>query len=130
MKSDARPHLESSPSHGIVYLPKRELAMARFTLPHFRSILAMALVGGVVFFSELVRSPQPTASAQEKAKPASVAAGGGNEVIATINQKLAEGWKANKLTPSTRCTDYEFIRRASLDIIGRIAKPEEIARFM
>src|SRR5439155_19153440 len=28
------------------------------------------------------------------------------------------------------CTDYEFIRRASLDIIGRIAKTHEISKYM
>jgi hypothetical protein len=50
--------------------------------------------------------------------------------VQKINERLAEKWKANKLTPSLRSTDYEFIRRASLDIIGRIAKPEEITRFL
>src|SRR6516225_448190 len=50
--------------------------------------------------------------------------------VITINERLSEKWKANKLTPSARCSDYEFIRRASLDIIGRIAKPEEITRFV
>jgi hypothetical protein len=50
--------------------------------------------------------------------------------VLKINERLAKKWKANKLTPSLRSTDYEFIRRASLDIIGRIAKPEEITRFL
>jgi hypothetical protein len=52
------------------------------------------------------------------------------DVIGTINQKIEAGWKANKITPSRYATDYEFIRRASLDIIGRIAKPEEIQEYM
>jgi hypothetical protein len=46
-----------------------------------------------------------------------------------INDRIAEKWQSEKLTPSDRCDDYTFIRRASLDIIGRIAKPEEIERF-
>jgi hypothetical protein len=50
--------------------------------------------------------------------------------VAYINQEIRKKWKENKITPSARCTDYEFIRRASLDLIGRIAKPSEIARFM
>src|SRR5262249_19107056 len=37
--------------------------------------------------------------------------------------------KVEGLTPSARCDDYTFIRRVSLDIIGRIATPEEIDRF-
>jgi hypothetical protein len=47
-----------------------------------------------------------------------------------INEKIEAGWKANKVTPSHYVDDYEFIRRASLDIIGRIAKPDEIRAYM
>jgi hypothetical protein len=52
------------------------------------------------------------------------------EVSKIIDEKLEAEWKANKVTPSHFIDDYEFIRRASLDIIGRVAKPEEIARYM
>src|SRR5262245_7231021 len=55
---------------------------------------------------------------------------GGVEQVAYINERLDKLWRENKLTSSERCSDYEFIRRASLDIIGRIAKVEEIDRFM
>src|SRR5205823_4168713 len=41
----------------------------------------------------------------------------------------AAEWKANNLKPSERASDFEFIRRASLDIIGRIATPQEIVKF-
>ncbi len=51
------------------------------------------------------------------------------EVVELINTKLEEGWKENKLEPSRPTTDYEFIRRASLDIIGRIATAKEIEEF-
>lgn len=47
-----------------------------------------------------------------------------------INELIRANWIANKVNPSERCTDYEFIRRASLDIIGRIATESEIAQFM
>jgi hypothetical protein len=46
-----------------------------------------------------------------------------------INERLAAAWKANDLEPSDRATDLEFLRRASLDIIGRIATPGEIRTF-
>src|SRR5262249_18768699 len=64
----------------------------------------------------------------EAPKPASLQPVGANvaEMIKVINEKLEAGWKANNLTPARPCDDYEFIRRASLDIIGRIAKTEEI----
>jgi len=53
-----------------------------------------------------------------------------SQEIQAINKKLEAVWEENKLTPSKLCDDYEFIRRASLDIIGRIAKPEEIEKYM
>lgn len=56
--------------------------------------------------------------------------GGGTDQVSYINDALEKEWAKNKITPSDRCSDYEFIRRASLDIIGRIAKPTEIERFM
>ena len=59
-----------------------------------------------------------------------VIVGGGVEQIAYINQQLADKWQANKLRPADRCTDYEFIRRATLDLIGRIAEPKEIREFL
>jgi hypothetical protein len=52
------------------------------------------------------------------------------EMVKMINDKLEAGWKANNVTPAPYCTDYEFIRRASLDIIGRIATPAEIEQFL
>jgi hypothetical protein len=55
---------------------------------------------------------------------------GGTEQVALIDEALRKGWKDNSTYPSDRCTDYEFIRRASLDIIGRIPTVEEINRFI
>lgn len=53
-----------------------------------------------------------------------------NEMVSIINKMSEEKWKENKIVPSRFADDYEFIRRASLDIIGRIAKPEEIREFL
>jgi hypothetical protein len=52
------------------------------------------------------------------------------EMVQTINSKLRADWEKNKIVPSRHVDDYEFIRRASLDIIGRVAKPEEIREFL
>jgi hypothetical protein len=52
------------------------------------------------------------------------------DVVDMINKKLDESWKENKIVPAEPCSDHEFLRRASLDIVGRIAKPDEIAQFM
>ncbi len=74
----------------------------------------------------------PAASAQKKKEVVTdvIVAKGGLDQIVTINEGLEKAWKENNIIPSERCSDYEFIRRASLDIIGRIAKPHEIATYL
>ena len=42
---------------------------------------------------------------------------------------LAKAWAENEIQASARATDYEFLRRAYLDIIGRIATPGEVRSF-
>ena len=55
---------------------------------------------------------------------------GGVEQVKLINDEIQEAWRANKVQPSARCTDGEFIRRATLDIIGRIPTIAEYKRYM
>lgn len=52
------------------------------------------------------------------------------DMVSTINKRSEEKWKENQIVPSRYSDDHDFIRRASLDIIGRIAKPEEIREYM
>jgi hypothetical protein len=88
----------------------------------------LTFVAGAVVVGALLTAfgrPAPARARAAVTPPSSATA----EMVKTINAKLEEGWKANKLTPSRTCDDYEFIRRASLDIIGRIARPEEIDTF-
>jgi hypothetical protein len=53
-----------------------------------------------------------------------------SQMVKSINTKLKAEWDKNKIIPSRQVDDYEFIRRASLDIIGRIARPEEIHAYL
>ncbi|MCS6896668.1 MAG: DUF1549 and DUF1553 domain-containing protein [Nitrospira sp.] len=46
-----------------------------------------------------------------------------------INEELAKAWKAADLKPSKKATDFEFVRRAFIDIIGRIPTVEEVRDF-
>ena len=55
---------------------------------------------------------------------------GGADQVAYIDEQILKGWQANKTYPSDRCSDYEFIRRATLDIIGRIPRVKEVYKFM
>lgn len=50
--------------------------------------------------------------------------------VTEMNKHIEKAWADNKLKASRMCSDYEYIRRASLDIIGRIATPPEIDQFM
>ena len=52
------------------------------------------------------------------------------DTVKLINEKLAATWAANKVVPTRYVDDHEYIRRVSLDIIGRIAKPAEIQQFL
>jgi hypothetical protein len=73
-----------------------------------------------------VDAPKTVAKAAPTTTPASNSA----EVIKMIDDKLEAGWKENKLTPSKPADDYEFIRRVSLDIVGRVATPAEIDAYI
>lgn len=47
----------------------------------------------------------------------------------SIDSILAEEWKSKGITPAELCTDDEFLRRASLDLIGRIPTRDELIAF-
>jgi hypothetical protein len=94
----------------------------------------LALLFGFLFVTGMTLTPSRAADSAkpaEPAKPPVIASKDASvgEMVQVINEKLTHYWRENKLKASDVCSDYEFIRRASLDIIGRIAKPEEIERF-
>jgi hypothetical protein len=74
--------------------------------------------------------PAARAAQKEAAKAAPATGGDPGEVVKLIDESLKTAWEENKITPSVRCDDHDFIRRASLDIIGRIATPAEIEAYM
>jgi len=97
--------------------------MARATLSGRRSVRFLAVTAGLLFGLAAV----PAVRADEPS------GGKGLELVQVIDKAIEQGWKDNKLTPSAFPAgqgDYTFIRRASLDIIGRIATPAEIAEYM
>jgi hypothetical protein len=52
-----------------------------------------------------------------------------SELAARIDKRLETHWKANKVRPAPRADDAEFLRRAYLDITGRIPRPAAIHAF-
>ena len=47
-----------------------------------------------------------------------------------INTILANAWQEAEIEPSPVCSDPEFLRRAYLDILGRVPNVEEASRFL
>lgn len=47
-----------------------------------------------------------------------------------INTELAKFWSANNIKPSARASDYEFVRRAFLDLVGRIPAIWEVENYV
>jgi len=120
-----------------------------------RHVVMMLLGGFIIAGLVIATSPESPAQAkkdpkdktdtkaekkEKKGKPAPTTfparkdgidpAQGGVQHVTMIDDALKAGWKANSTYPSDRCTDYEFIRRASLDIIGRIPTVDEVKKFM
>lgn len=89
------------------------------------------MVGTLALFGLLLAASNVSAQAKKAEKTdIPVPSIPGIYNIDKINELVEKNWEANKLTPSPRCSDYEFIRRASLDIIGRIATVDEIRQYM
>src|SRR5262245_61400249 len=78
------------------------------------------------------QKPDPPPKPADKDTKTTPPATGNNvaDTIQFINDQLAAAWKDNKIKPAGMCDDYEFIRRASLDIIGRVATPDEIEQYL
>lgn len=51
------------------------------------------------------------------------------EPTAAIEYFLEAGWQARQLRPTEMCDDRTFLRRVTLDLVGRIPTPEETLEF-
>ena len=52
------------------------------------------------------------------------------EVVSFVDEKLADGWRDNKVSPSPVATDSEWLRRVYLDIVGHIPPASEVVAFL
>ncbi|MEK6238167.1 MAG: DUF1549 domain-containing protein, partial [Planctomycetales bacterium] len=51
-------------------------------------------------------------------------------VIALLNDRIEDGWRANQVKPSPRTSDAKWCRRVFLDLLGRIPTFEETSSFL
>src|SRR5207248_10464849 len=63
----------------------------------------------------LVSTPKPTSSIPQ---------------VALIDRAIAEGWDKATVQPAKPATDEEFLRRAYLDLLGRIPNVQEAWAFL
>jgi hypothetical protein len=105
--------------------------------------MTLTLVGLLSFVAWNVATGQPSEkpatgkdaakdSAEPAKQPTTRGSGGGSsdaDIIAYINEQIETGWKDNKITPAQTASNHEFLRRAYLDIVGRIPSIEEINTF-
>src|SRR6516164_5385228 len=94
--------------------------LSRKPARRFARIVLLLLSSAFVLSTTLrvladARQSQPKTAQPKRVTPLSLIGRAEDaDLVLKINEQLAEKWKANQLTPSPRCTDYEFIRRASL----------------
>lgn len=76
---------------------------------------------------------QPVEAIHPKIKaPLKIPAGGSDtaDIVAFLNDRFSYGWKINEVKPSEVATDSEWVRRAYLDLIGRIPTVTEVETFL
>src|SRR4051812_10190539 len=83
---------------------------------------ASALLLAAVFASCAARGPGPGA-------PATPASAPGPDEIATLDALLVAGWHKAGVVPAPIADDGEFLRRVTLDVLGRPPRREELRAF-
>ncbi len=73
--------------------------------------------------ARIVERLAPTAAKKSRIAVGAVADG-------TIDRHLFDAMAAARVVPAQNCTDAEFIRRATLDLTGRIPTPERVEAFL
>lgn len=66
------------------------------------------------------KATESTKSGKDDDKSSSTSGLNDARTIAYINEQIEAAWKENKIQPSGLANDYEWIRRAFIDTIGRI----------
>jgi hypothetical protein len=95
-------------------------------------VVVIAIAGGLVSAAGAQNAKKAGLAKKPKETITDILAlsSGAEQEVRFINQEIEKKWQENKVEPSERCSDYDFIRRASLDLIGRIARRKEIDDFM
>lgn len=95
-----------------------------------RAALAAALVWLVVPTGPAQDKKDPPKAEPAKADPAPTGAPGTSPQAQKINEYIRKGYESAGIKKwAVKSTDQEYIRRVFIDLIGRIATPEEVIDF-
>ena len=87
-----------------------KLISGRFPGPKWATVAIFAIILGIL--------------------PCAVSAQTDAEIVAEINRHVQQAWKDNGVQPSPRAEDGEFVRRVSLDTVGRIPELGTLLTFL
>lgn len=110
--------------------PARRPAGSRPSRGTTVGLLALISLAGIAALMFLASPVSVFPGALRAALRAADASAETADPVRVADQQIAAQWKLHGLIPSRRASDYDFIRRASLDIIGRIATADEVAHFL
>lgn len=88
-----------------------------------------SLLAIVWLFGACAGQPNPTERRDRSVQP-DAAEAEDDEILARVDAELARGWTAAKIEPTPLADDAEFLRRASLDLLGRVPTHDEVERFL
>ena len=94
-----------------------------------RRVVLLSVLAGLAWYGPLVRADEKSA-ADEAADTKFVATKAGAAKPAFLDKMIREAWDEASIKPSKDCTDEEYLRRAYLDVLGRIPTVEEATSFL
>ncbi|WP_406695466.1 DUF1549 domain-containing protein [Singulisphaera sp. Ch08] len=94
-----------------------------------RRVVFLSVLAGLAWSGPLARSDEKR-PADEAADTKFIATKVGAAKPAYLDRMIREAWDAASIKPSRDCTDEEYLRRAYLDVLGRIPNVEEATSFL
>lgn len=99
-----------------------------------RLSLGRAAVGGAFLLALIPFAPaqdtKPAATKPAEPKPAATTVSYVSPQTEKINELIQKGYESAGIKrPAAKASDHEFLRRVFIDLIGRIATPEEVIDF-